>query len=247
MTTETTTPTGTETQTTQTTQTTQPVQTVQTVPTNTVTPAATVDKPAGDYTGSSLIDTSIAIFEATHGVSGDKFADAIAGALKHNDESLINLDALTAGLKPDAAAQAKALATAAFKEAQAVHTRTTEAAYTLAGGKDQWDAAVAAFNTNAPAHIKAVVQTMLNGHDVQNAAKFVLETVRGSGMVNHGTPPQHGGTGGAPTQGLSYPEFREALGKLEREAGNNSFEQGAFGVRYQNLLAQRELGRKQGI
>lgn len=208
-------------------------------------PAVAPDAPAGTYGGDTVLDTAISVFSGQTGVTADKFQDALAGALKHNDIELINFDALTQGLKPDQAAQAKALATAAFKETQGNIQRATQDAYTLAGGEQQWKEATAAFNTSAPAHLKAVVNTMLQSGDVKNAAQFVLETVRGSGMVNNGTPQVEGGAS-APTQGLTQAEFRSQLADLERTAGNRSLEQGLHGQKFQQLVAARNLGRKQG-
>lgn len=204
-----------------------------------------VDVPAGNYGGGSVLETSLNIFSAQTGVGTDKFEAALAGALKHNDVSLINFELVTAGLKPDQAAQAKALVHAAFTETQGAIQRGAQEAHTLAGGQAQWNEATAAFNTHAPAHIKAVVKTMLESGDVKNAASFVLETVRGAGMISNGTPEVHGSTG-AVTQGLTNAEFTAQLGTLMREAGNRSFESGIYGNKYQALVQARDLGRKQG-
>lgn len=204
-----------------------------------------VDAPVGTYTGETALELAINVLASQTGITNETFDRALAGALQHNDINLINVEALTAGLKPDQAAQAKALAQAVFKETQATVQRTTQEAYTLAGGEAQWKEATAVFNTQAPEHIRAVVRTLLDTGDVKNAAQFVLDTVRGNGMVNSGTPPIAGGTGSV-TQGTSLAEFNAQLAELERTAGNRSLEQGTHAVKFQQIVAARNLGRKQG-
>lgn len=219
-----------------------------------VTPSTTptvethvVSQPVGNYAGSSVLETSINIFASTSGIDAGLFDNAIKGALKYNDASLINYSELTAGLKPEHAAQAKALAEAAFQE-QSTHLRNeTNAVYTLAGSEANWKEAAATFNQSAPAHVRAVVNQMLENGQLQDAAKFVLDTVRGSGMVSSGTPPLQGGTG-APAQGISEAEFRKELNDLTRSRGNSSFEgNNANSQALQELMARRKLGKAQGL
>lgn len=217
-------------------------------PTTTATPVAPVvvpDTPIGTYGGSTAMDTALSIFAGQTGVTPDKFGAALSKALEYGDESLIDIGTLTAGLKPDQVAQAAALAKAAYQETRADIQRQTQEAHTLAGGEAQWKEATAVFNTKAPEHIRAVVRTMLESGDVKNAAQFVLDTVRGSGMVTNGTPPITGGSS-VPTQGTSEAEFRVVLAEIERSAGNRSLESGAHAIKFQQAVAARNLGRKQG-
>lgn len=198
-----------------------------------------------DYTGSTALETSLNVFSASVGIDASLFDQVTANALKYNDVNLIDYTALVQGLKPEQAAQAKALATAAFKEQQTFISNQAAQVHTLAGSKEAWDLAAQAFNQSAPAHIQAVVRHMLDTGDMVNAAKFVLETVNQSGLVNNGTPPVQGGTG-AVQQGLSLQEFHAELHKLNMKAGNRSLESGALGAEYQALLQARAIGKKQG-
>lgn len=208
-------------------------------------PAKDEPKQVVDYAGNSAIETSINIFASSTGVTLDRFNDAMANALQYGDENLIDYTSLTQGLTPDQAAQAKALAQANYRETQEYIQRETNAAFDLAGGKEQWNESVQVFNTKAPQHVKTAVKGLLDSGDILSAAQLVLDTVRGTGMVNTGTPPIQGGNGTA-QQGLSLAEFNAKLSELERSAGNRSFEQGEYKAKLDALMNQRQLGRQQG-
>lgn len=198
-----------------------------------------------DYTGNSVLETSLNVFSKSAGVDLGRFDTAIENALKYGDANLIDYASLTAGLKPEQADQAKALAQAVFNETrQQLATQTAEV-HRIAGSKEVWDQAAAAFNQQAPEHIKSVVAQMLSNGDLVNAAKFVMEQVNGAGMINNGTPPINGGTG-TPAQGISQAEYFAELHKLNKEAGNRSFESGAIGAQLQALQQRRALGKQQG-
>lgn len=205
------------------------------------------------YTGNSTLETSINIFTASAGITPDRFGTAIEKAIEYGDASLINYAELTQGLKPDQAAQAKALAEAAFKEqtAQAQQFITAQKAQIeqLAGSAEAWQEAAQAFNQSAPEHLRKVVRQMLDNGDMVAAGQFVLETVRGSGMVNFGTAPLQGGTGGAGANvtGLSKREYFDKLNELNRKAGNSSWAEGtSIGEQLKTLQQLRQLGAKQG-
>lgn len=207
--------------------------------------AEPVDSGTFDYEGESVLETSIRVFEASTGVTQDHFESAITNALQYGDPNLIDVASLTQGLDATQAAQATALAKAAYQEVRTHIERSTEAAYQLAGGKEQWAEASQSFNTNAPAHIRSAVGALLEQGDVNGATQLVLDTVRNFGLVNTGTPPLQGGTGVA-VQGLSQAEFNVQLRELERSAGNRSFEQGEYKEKLSALMAQRKLGRSLG-
>lgn len=212
-----------------------------------------VYQQAPNFTGETVLETSINIFSSGAGIDAVRFEDAIENAIKYNDPNLINVDALTAGLKPEQAAQAKALAQAAYQETQAAIQRASKesiaTAERLAGGSEQWKNISATFNTKAPAHLKAVVSQMLDAGDVQNAVQFVIDTANGVGLVNSGNQPMQGGVGGngAASSGISQAEYFAKLATLEREAGNRSFEQGEYAHKLSLLRDARKLGRNNGL
>lgn len=212
-----------------------------------------VYQPVPDFTGTSVLETSINIFASSAGIDAARFESAIENAVKYNDANLINIDALTAGLKPEQVAQAKALATAAFTETQSAIQRASQesiaTAERLAGGAEQWKQISSTFNTRAPKHLKAVVSQMLDTGDVQNAVQFVIDTAKGVGLVSTGNEPMQGGVGGqaAATSGISQAEYFTKLSSLEREAGNRSFQQGEYAHKLQLLMQERKLGRTNGL
>lgn len=204
-------------------------------------------KPApASYEGDTVLETSINVFAASHGLDSSAFEAAVEKALIHKDESLIEYHLLTQGLKGDAAEQAKALAKAAYQEQSNYLAARTQEIHTLAGGAEVWNQATQAFNTNAPDYLKSTIRTMLNGGDMVNAAKMVMDYVNGAGLMNNGTPPISGGNGGGAEQGLSYEEYKAEIHKLNRSSGNRSLESGSNAIELQRLNRLRELGRKQG-
>lgn len=222
-------------------------------PTPAAQPAPTpevVYQQVPSYNTESVIETAVNVFASTAGIEASRFEAALTNALQYGDANLIDYANLTAGLKPDQAAQAKALALSAFNDTKgrqdAAHAHAVQVVNQVAGGADAWREASDAFNTSAPAHLKAVVSQLLENGNVEHAAKFVLDTVRGTGMVNHGTPPLQGGTG-AVQQGISQETFRAELAKLEKSAGGRSYENGALGEQLAQLRAARALGAKQGL
>ena len=203
--------------------------------------------------GTSVLETSINVFSANAGIDASRFESALDNAIKYNDPTLINIDSLTAGLKPEQVAQAKALAEAAYHEAQASIQQSVQAsvatAEKLAGGADKWKEMSNTFNTKAPAHLKAVVSQMLDAGDVANAVQFVIDTAKGAGFVNTGNQPLQGGVSGngAADSGISQAEYFTKLATLEREAGNRSFEQGEYAHKLTLLRDARKLGRNNGL
>lgn len=225
-------------------------------PTTPVVPEVQPQEPVvapQSYGGASVIETSINVFSANAGIEAGRFEAALDNAIKYNDPALINIDSLTAGLKPDQVAQAKALAEAAYHEAQAAIQQSVQAsvatAEKLAGGAAQWKEMSNTFNAKAPAHLKAVVSQMLDAGDVANAVQFVIDTAKGAGFVNTGNQPLQGGVSGngAATSGISQADYFSKLATLEREAGNRSFEQGEYAHKLTLLRDARKLGRNNGL
>lgn len=231
----------------------QPTDTPIVTPVTQPTPAIQPNVQTQNFVGETVLETSINVFAAGAGIDAVRFENAIEGAIKHGDPSLINMDALTVGLKPEQALQARALAQAAYQETQAAIQRASQesisTAERLAGGAEQWKNISNTFNTKAPAHLKAVVSQMLDTGDVQNAVQFVIDTAKGVGLVNSGDAPMQGGFGGngADSSGISQAEYFEKLATLERAAGNRSFEQGEYANKLQLLRDARKLGRNNGL
>lgn len=119
----------------------------------------------------------------------------------------------------------------------------TQGIYTLAGGEQNWNVSVTAFNTGAEKELRLVVSQMLNsGREdlIQAGAKMVVEYSRTSGLI-----PRDGGTikagAGAPSgQALDAAAFQKALVKLDPYSPTYMQDRSA-------LFDRRNLGRSLGL
>lgn len=195
--------------------------------------------------GDSVLETTMSIFEASTGRGYTHFMDAISAATQYQDEGLIDFNSLTQGLDAAQAAQATALAKAVYRETQSEIQRQHQAVHSMAGGEEQWNTAVQAFNSQAPSSVKTAVRALLEAGDVTAAGELVLHTAQGLGLVQSGELVQGGASGSV--QGLSSTEFSEKLAELMNEVGNRSLESGIYQQKYQTLMQQRALGRKNGL
>lgn len=197
------------------------------------------------FTGGDPLSVGVQSFTQRSGVSADALYGSVSAALQYGDPNLINLQEITAGLSPAAAAEARALASAIFQQAQQTRQQAQNAAYSAAGSKEAWEGAVAAFNSKAPPHVMAAAKALEETGNVQGAIQYVLETVRGLGLVpqTQGQPVQ-GSLVGSAVQGLSEAQFRAELGKIYKERGMNN---AIHDPRYQQIIDARQLGRQQGI
>ena len=203
-------------------------------------------QPVPQYSGTNPLDVSIDIFTKSSGVSQEAFYEAMAGALQYSDPSLINVQQLTQGLKPEQAAQAEALVKAAYHQAQETRQQTIQTAYSKAGGEQQWRQAVDAFNTKAPSYIQAAAKAMEQAGQINEAVEFILNTAQQYGLVNtqQGQSIQ-GSFGGSTLKGLSQQDYSAALKELAKETG--SFYNIENHPKFKQLTDARLLGTQQGI
>ena len=197
--------------------------------------------------GANYLETSVNHLTAELNISHDKFDEAIADALKYGDANLIKLDAL-GQISPEQQARAKALAQAVVQHTQAEVARVTQEVHSIAGGAEQWNQAVGAFNANAPQHLQGYAGYLAENGQAAEAAKMVLEFVRGNGLINHATQPAvYGSAGHAQVgQALSRDEYVAEIAKLEREVGNQSWASPSVQARIDDLDRRRALGRQLG-
>lgn len=134
---------------------------------------------------------------------------------------------------------ANGLVNAVSAKSNAVHAEV----HALAGGKDGWDAGVAAFNTGAPQELRIVVAQMLDsGKDnlIKAAAKLVVEFSKGSGFIPNINPDIQSGAASIPSaQALDKFTFQAELRKLDPQDRNYNAQRG-------ELFARRALGRSLG-
>jgi hypothetical protein len=169
---------------------------------------------------------------------------ALGRALAAGDPSLVDVRYIAEAGGPQAqqlAEIAKGIVTAVQAKANAV----TASVHALVGGEAQWNAAVAAFNTAAPAELRLAVKSLLDSTSeahIQAGAKLVAEFGKTSGLLPQVGAPllgtmQAGQVGG---QGLTKTQFVVELQKLDRSARDYSEQR-------DSLFARRALGKRAGL
>ncbi len=136
-----------------------------------------------------------------------------------------------------------ALAEGIVSRVQQATQESVQVAHSTAGGEAQWNAATAAFNTSAPAHLRTVVSTLMNSGDpesIKAATQTVVEFAQKSGVVPQpGTRIQTSGAG--PTgQALDKLSFQKAHAALDANSRTYSQDRAA-------LYERRQLGKLQGL
>jgi len=167
---------------------------------------------------------------------------AIGNALKYGKPELVDVKYITE-TGGEHGQRLVTLATAIVNHVQTQTNAGVQATYDTAGGQEKWNAASAAFNQNAPEHLKQVVVEMLNSgklDKIKAAAKMVTEYGVGNGFVPQPAQTMHANfAGGNPSQALSKEEFQAGLQALNRGATDYSAKRAA-------LFAARTLGKQLG-
>lgn len=163
-------------------------------------------------------------------------------ALDHGDASLLDL----AYLREKGGVNAPQLITIAEGIVQAVNAQAdavTAEVHNLAGGAQNWDAAVAAFNKQAPVEFRQVVAMMLDSKEkskISAGAKLVVEFAKGSGLVpNVNKLVQNGGAAVPAALALTKEGFQAELRKLNPNDRD-------FGEQREALFSRRAMGRQLG-
>lgn len=145
-------------------------------------------------------------------------------------------------------ASAKALlnlATTIVNTAKVQGEATVNAIYQGAGGEQNWQAAVALFNKNAPLHMRQVAADLLDSKNttkVKSGAQFVLEYANQNGGLANAPQYQNANSArGDASQALDKKGFQTALMKLVPEHQNPN-----YAADRAELYRRRELGRQLG-
>lgn len=187
----------------------------------------------------SPLDFSIQLIGAQTKLTEDNFVDSIRNALKHSDDTLIDYDKLTQGLTPEQAHNAKYIAKSMYKEAQDRTASIQKSAYDTAGGKEQWESAVSAFQTSAGKAVQLQARALEQGGYIKEAVDLVLSTVRDLGLVVHkGQPSLQCSGKTAPPKTLSGEQYRTEIGNLIKQYGTNFLSDRVAKAKYQELTAQ---------
>ena len=136
------------------------------------------------------------------------------------------------------------IAKAAVSRVQETATQLKDAVFNTVGGEENWNTAVAAFNSAAPKELKSAVATMLDSgktNQVKAAAQLVSQYAASGGFIRSGAKggtPAFGAASGS--QGLSKAAFQTELGKLDRNARD-------FREKREDLFNRRTIGQKAGL
>lgn len=136
------------------------------------------------------------------------------------------------------------IAKAAVSRVQETATQLKDAVFNTVGGEENWNTAVAAFNSAAPKELKSAVSTMLESgktNQVKAAAQLVSQYAASGGFIRSGAKggaPAFGAASGS--QGLSKADFQTELGKLDRNARD-------FREKREDLFNRRTIGQKAGL
>lgn len=195
-------------------------------------------------TGNPAIDAGIAMLKQVTKLNDSDMVRAIGKAVEYNDPNLIDSTFIKERFG-EHAQYAELLAKAYLDDQIGQAQRAVTAAYDLVGGKQNWETASQLFNAKASEHVRAAARALANSGDVAGAAKLVVETVQGLGLISKEAGILKGGS--ALDGALSASDFKEAYTALRKEVGNRSMESPQFKPRYEALLARRAAGRAKGL
>lgn len=177
-------------------------------------------------------------------VPGINLERALGLAIDRGDASLIDRAYLNEVGK-DKAAKLVKLAEGMVAHVNGVIDGVMTGLHTTAGSEAGWNAATAAFQNNAPVHLKAWAIDLLNsGHPakVKQAGEAIIDFARQSGQIVTQPKNHVSAGGGVPNSslGLSKQQYQEARLKLNRR--DRDYESAA-----RELDARRAIGKKMGL
>lgn len=167
---------------------------------------------------------------------------AIGKAVLYGDLSLID----TAYISEKGGKGAKDLMTIAealVEQANQAAYAIQEEVFSTAGGEENWDASVAVFNKEAPAHLRKVVRTLADSGDreaVLAAAQYVVEFGQQHGVtITKGNQMRGNPSDTNAGQALDRQTFQTELRKLDPRSRD-------YETQYQQLLERRAVGKRLG-
>jgi hypothetical protein len=148
---------------------------------------------------------------------GVDLARAIGNALTYGKPELVDV-AYIQEKGGENAAELTQLAKAIVADVQAKTVAAQQSVFAAVGGAEQWNTAVAVFDSKAPAHLKKIIATMLdsgNPESIKSAAETVRDWTKNSGLVpSPGAYVNAGATNVDSGLALSKAEFQEQHSKL---------------------------------
>jgi len=190
-------------------------------------------------TGNDVLDTAVYAFVQATGTTKADLDQAISSAMEYGDPRLIDQTFLRQRFGQNAE-QAIKLAQAVVSHIAESTNQMVANVHSKAGGKPQWDAAVAMFKQTAPAGLVEAARRMLDSGDrntAEQAADMIVGYVQQAGIRPDNN--QLRGSSGLFSQGLSAGEFQQAVHKLNPNSRT-------YNSDYSRLMEMRKIGKQMG-
>lgn len=207
-------------------------------------PVAPVDGPDLQFTD----PTSQALASSIQMLANDSKVDlmqAFGPAWEAKNPAFINMQYLQQ-VAPERAAVLAQQFTALVQYEDARVGQVVNQVHTMAGGAEQWQAAVTVFKQTAPAEVQAVLASMVdsgNPAQVQYAVQQILQTARQSGSVPFVQQPFLQGNQATGTGAMTKEAFAKAEQALSKQYPVGSPQ---YNSQYDALVQQRAQARALG-
>ena len=196
--------------------------------------------------GDSVLNAAVSTLVATTKATEVDLERIAAKAIEYGDINLLDVNFIREKY-PQFEQQFIAVAQAIIDQRGVVENFNRQQIYNLAGGEQNWNAAVSVFNANAPDYLRTAVRSLIDGGKQTEGAQLLMDYVQGSGLgVVQGDRIQSTNIS-AGNGGLTKEQFQEEMQKLRKDAGSRSLDTGPYRARYDDLLARRAFGRSQGM
>lgn len=192
-------------------------------------------------TGSDALDVAVETFLSITGASNDDINRAVMKAIEYGDAGLIDESFIKTRFG-DKADQAMKLAKAVVQHTAEHTNEVVSSVYTMAGSKEQWDAAVEVFKKSASPGLTNAVRDMLNSGragTTKEAAELILSFTRNTGALPVNGQRIVPSASTVTAQGLSAAELKAAIHKLNPNSRT-------YDKDYKTLIQLRNLGKSVG-
>jgi hypothetical protein len=192
-------------------------------------------------TGSKALDLAVKSFIKSSGATQADLERATALAIEQGDAKFIDRAFLRERFG-DNAEDAIALAEAVLDQANVGKQQLVDSVYNAAGGKEQWESALAVYKELATPGLQKILKTMFDSGDaaaVKEAAELVVEYAKNSGAITKGGNRVTASQSASGAQGISAAEMTAAINKLNPSSRN-------YAADYTRLIELRKLGKSLG-
>lgn len=203
-------------------------------------PASAQITSVGEHNDAVLQSYTDAFLNIGAGLDIDK---AIGKALASGDVSQIDYTYIAQNGGANAA-NLPAIAKAIVARVAEQTANATAAVHGIAGGKEAWDAATAAFNQSAPPYLRQVVARLLDSTDqeaIKAGAQQIVAFAQQGGFVPQAAVLQGSAAGGATgLTGISAAEFKDLHFKLDKTSP-------MYIQQRDDLMFRRQVGKNSGM